>query len=236
MHTKTRTTITVEALAALFPHQVATAADLITLGLDQEELADRRRSREWQPLLPGVLLLTRKPPTRLQRVQAALRYAGPGALLTGLDALHLHGLRTVPTTGQIMVLTTRPVEPTDDVKPLRPRTALEPVLRKGFPTAPLIRAVADTTRFTTCPHALRAVLTDAVHRGGIPPTDLMRLLSKRGEAVRHILTDLSTAPPTHRPPPTRRSTSPPQWRRATSDTPAFRIKSGPRGRQPGVDS
>lgn len=204
MHTKTRTTITVEALAALFPHQVATAADLITLGLDHEELVTRRQSGEWQLLLPGVLLLTRKPATRRQWVQAALRYCGPGALLTGLDALHLHGLRTVPATGQVLVLTPRPVEPTDEVKALRPRTTVEPCLRAGFPTAPLLRAVADATRHLTCPHARRAVLRDAVHQGGIPPADLARLLSKRGEEIKHFLTTLTPRPsrPTAPPKPT----------------------------------
>ncbi|MEU7529867.1 hypothetical protein AB0A74_29355 [Saccharothrix sp. NPDC042600] len=203
MHTKTRTSITVEALATLFPHQVATAADLITLGLDHEELVTRRQSGEWQPLLPGVLLLTRKPATRRQRVQAALRYAGPGALLTGLDALHLHGLRTVPATGQVLLLTPRPMEPTDEVKALRPRTTVEPCLRAGFPTAPLLRAVADTTRHLTCPHARRAVLRDAVHRGGIPPSDLARLLSKRGEEIKHFLTTLTPTRPTTPTGPTR---------------------------------
>ncbi|MFI9817161.1 hypothetical protein [Saccharothrix variisporea] len=195
MHTKTRTTITVDALATLFPHQVTTAADLISLGLDHEELTDRCERSEWQRVLPGVLLLSRKPPTRLQRVQAALRYGGPGALLTGLDALHLHGLRTVPATGPIYILAGRPVEPAEGIKALRPRSHIEPVLRRGFPTAPLIRAVTDTTRFQTDPHALRAILTDAVRRGGIPPADLLRLLSKRGEETRRILTDLATSPP-----------------------------------------
>ncbi|NUT91450.1 MAG: hypothetical protein HOY78_05410 [Saccharothrix sp.] len=192
---KTRTTITVDALAALFPHQVTTVADLIALGLDHEELASRCASTEWQRVLPGVLLLSRKPPTRLQRVQAALRYAGPGALLTGLDALHLHGLHTVPATGPIFILAARPVEPAEGIKPLRPRSHIEPVLRRGFPTAPLLRAVSDTTRYQSSPHALRAILTDAVRRGGIPPADLMRLLSKRGEETRHILTDLSRPHP-----------------------------------------
>ncbi|MEJ2855845.1 MULTISPECIES: hypothetical protein [unclassified Saccharothrix] len=206
MHTKTRTTITVDALATLFPHQVTTAADLICLGLDHEELAGRCDSAEWQRVLPGVLLLSRKPPTRLQRVQAALRYAGPGALLTGLDALHLHGLRTVPATGPIFILANRPVEPVDGIKALRPRRHIEPVLRRGFPTAPLIRAVSDTTRFHTAPHVLRAILTDAVRRGGIPAADLMRALSKRGDQTKQILTDLATPPPPHprRPTPTLR--------------------------------
>ncbi|GAA3840358.1 hypothetical protein GCM10022243_03390 [Saccharothrix violaceirubra] len=133
-------------LSQLFPHGVAKTADLITLGLPSEKVLGR-----WPELLPGVVLLTRKPPNRPQRMQAALRYAGANAVVTGVDALHLHGIRSAPpTAGPVHVLTTRMPPPTRDLKVSTTRD-VSPVLLQGFRTAPLHRAMADAT------HGIRTI-------------------------------------------------------------------------------
>ena len=46
----------------------------------------------WQRLLPGVVMFSRQLPTRRQRLRAALAWAGPEAVITGVDALRAHGI------------------------------------------------------------------------------------------------------------------------------------------------
>ncbi|MBB5955706.1 hypothetical protein FHS29_002287 [Saccharothrix tamanrassetensis] len=193
MHTTNRATISLDALAALFPHRVATASELLSLGLRDDELTTRcRPGGPWQHVLPGVLLLTRKPASRPQRVQAALRYAGPDARLTGLDALQLHGMRAVPATGPVHVLSAGPADPTPGVRVVRTRRLPPPVLRKGFLTAPLTRAAVDAARsLLPDQDAVRAVLTEAVCRGGARVADLCKGLSRGAEPAKQVLRDLS---------------------------------------------
>ncbi|WP_433263759.1 hypothetical protein ACQPZF_33130 [Actinosynnema sp. CS-041913] len=193
MHTTNRATISLDALANLFPHRVTTAAELLSLGLSNEELTSRcRPGAPWQHVLPGVLLLSRKPPNRRQLMQAALRYAGPDAQLTGLDALQLHGMRALPVSGPIQVLSTRPVDPTPLLRVARSRTLPPPVLRKGFLTAPLARAAVDAAKSVLGDQeAVRAVLTEAVRRGGVGVADLAKGLSREADPTRRILRDLS---------------------------------------------
>lgn len=185
-------TIDLTALAALFPHRVATASELLGLGLTGEDLAVRTRpGGRWQYLLPGILLLARTPPTRAQWVQAALRYAGPGAVLTGRDALRLHGMQVLPAVGPVQVLVDRPVEPTSRVRLTRTRCPPAPVLRRGFPTAPPARAAADAVRTMERPEAIRAVLSEVVHRGGVRVAELRLLLSRGPEPARRVLAELA---------------------------------------------
>ncbi|GAA1335896.1 hypothetical protein [Saccharothrix algeriensis] len=193
MHTANRATISLDALAALFPHRVCTAAELLGLGLPDAALAARcRPGGPWQHVLPGVLLLSRRPPSRPQLAQAALRHAGPGAQLTGLDALHLHGMRAVPAAGPVRVLSARPAGSTERVRVTRVRELPPPVLRKGFLTAPLPRAAVDAAK-TLLPdrEAVRAVLTEVVRRGGVRVAELAAGLSRGAEPMRQVLRDLS---------------------------------------------
>ncbi|GAA3461935.1 hypothetical protein ACFFSW_15065 [Saccharothrix longispora] len=192
MHTTTRTTIAVDALAALFPHGVATAADLLSLGLGSEELSRRCRPRGgWQHVLPGVLLLSDRPPTRPQLVQAALRHCGTGSIVTGLDALQLHGMRALPAHGPVHVLVTRPVDPSTRVRATRTRHPPDPVLRRGFLTAPLARAAADAARTLETRDDIRAVLTEALRRGGVAVDDLRPHLSRASAPAKRVLAELA---------------------------------------------
>src|SRR6266540_3275865 len=90
---RNRALVDLDALPTLFPHRVARATELIALGLTGTTIYDRcRPNGPWQRLAPGIVLLTAEPPTRTQRIASALRHAGPGAILTGWDALTRHGM------------------------------------------------------------------------------------------------------------------------------------------------
>lgn len=192
MRTTNRTTIDLDALGGLFPQRVATASELLTLGLPSGELAVRCRPQgPWQHVLPGILLLARTPPTRAQLVRAALRYGGPQTLLTGVDALQLHGLRALPATGPVQILVNRALEPAGKVRITRVRRLPDPVLRRGFLTAPLARAAVDTARALRHRDDLRAVLTEVVRHGGVPVADLRAGLARSSEDARQVLSELA---------------------------------------------
>lgn len=192
MRTSNRTTIDLDALGGLFPGRVATASELLGLGLPSGELGARCRPRgPWQHLLPGILLLARTPPTRAQLVRAALRYGGPRSMLTGVDALQLHGMRALPATGPVHVLVDRPVEPAAKVRVTRVRRLPEPVLRKGFLTAPLARAAVDAAGALGLRDDIRIVLTEVVRHGGVPVADLRPWLSRGSDHVRQVLAELA---------------------------------------------
>ncbi|MEU4739840.1 hypothetical protein AB0G02_05150 [Actinosynnema sp. NPDC023658] len=192
MRTSNRTTIDLDALGGLFPHRVATASELLSLGLPSGELAVRCRPRgPWQHVLPGILLLARTPPTRLQLVRAALRYGGPGTLLTGPDALQLHGMRALPAAGPVQILVTRAIEPAAGIRITRTRQLPDPVLRRGFLTVPLARAAVDTAKALRARDDIRAVLTEVVRHGGVPVADLRPGLARGSEPARQVLSELA---------------------------------------------
>ncbi|WP_053719898.1 hypothetical protein, partial [Saccharothrix sp. NRRL B-16348] len=187
-----RTTIDLNALGGLFPQRVATASELLGLGLPSGELAVRCRPHgPWQHVLPGILLLAPTPPTRAQLVRAALRYGGPQTLLTGVDALQLHGLRALPATGPVQILVNRALEPAAKVHITRVRRLPDPVLRRGFLTAPLARAAVDTAKALRQRDDIRAVLTEVVRHGGVPVADLRPGLARSSEPARQVLSELA---------------------------------------------
>ncbi|ROP40865.1 hypothetical protein [Saccharothrix texasensis] len=187
-----RTTIDLDALGGLFPHRVATASELLGLGLPSGELAARCRPRgPWQHVLPGILLLAPTPPTRAQLVCAALRYGGPHSLITGVDALQLHGLRALPATGPVQILVDRALEPAAKVRVTRVSRLPAPVLRRGFLTAPLARAAVDTAKSLHQRDDLRAVLTEVMRHGGVPVAELRAGLARSSEQARQVLSELA---------------------------------------------
>lgn len=193
-----RNLVDLGALPELFPHRVARAGELVSLGITSATVhANTRPGGPWQRILPGVLLLAAGPPTRTQRIQAALRYAGPGAVLTGSDALQLHGMRSVKPGGPVHVLVPhdRNVRFADGVAMERTIRLPKPLWRKEFPVAPLERAVLDAARRLHNPGEVRALIAEAVRRGAAHPATLRTELEKgstRGATLaRQILTEIS---------------------------------------------
>lgn len=169
-------------------HGVITTARLRANGLAASTIAHRcRPGGPWRRLFPGVVLLAPGEPTRRQLVQAAVEHAGPGAVLTGTDALRAHGL-DVPTSRSVHVLIPAERRPLPPESVVLERTSRPPaaVPRDGLPCAPPVRAVLDAARRENDPEALRHLLGLNVYYGMSTVQQLREELaagSQRGTAA-----------------------------------------------------
>jgi hypothetical protein len=161
--------------AAAQPHGVVARWQLNELGVSDKMIWERcRPGRVWRRLLPGVVCMHNGEPSWLQQVDAALRYARRGAMITGLAAARLHGLRRSPAIDRIHLLVA------DDKQPAtygfviveRTKRLPEPQRRSGFPVAPITRAVLDGTRRLLEQDAVDALIAEAVQRGLTTPREL----------------------------------------------------------------
>jgi hypothetical protein len=143
------------------------------------------------------VLLHNGPPTRDDMRRAALLHAGPRAVLTGSDALELHGMSRMPApTGLIHVLIPAERRRVGAGKLLVERTDRLPVPAQGkWPLAPIERAALDLTRRTHDRDVVRAVLAEVVQRERTTPARLIAELeagSDRGSALpREVLEAVS---------------------------------------------
>ncbi len=197
MH-RIRDIIDLDGLPSLFPHRIARVTELVALGLSTEAIGTKTAAGgPWQRLLPGILLLGKAPPNRTQLVQAALRYAGSKAVLTGHDALQLHGIRSAKPGGRVHVLvpSRRQLRAVDTVLVERTGRLPTPMLRNDFPVAPLERAVLDAARRMRSADGIRAIIAEAI-RHGVQPRRLHAELAKcssRGSApARSVLEEITT--------------------------------------------
>lgn len=195
--TRNRALVDLDALPDLFPHRVARATELIGLGLSGNMIHTHcRPDGPWQRLAPGVVLLGAEPPTRAERIACALRHAGPGAILTGWDALARHGLSAPPTPGPVHVLVPHGRQVRGDPHTVIERTANppKPVLCQSFPVAPLPRAAIDTACRLGSPDLVRTLLSEVIRRGRVAPAQLrseLDLTTRRGTALpRRILDEI----------------------------------------------
>jgi len=129
----------------------------------------------WQTLLPGVYLTHTGRPADEQREMAALLYAGPRSVLTGMAALRRHGL----SAGRLSADTRDRRTPVDVLVPhgsRRADVAFARLHRTSRLPAPFCvageirfalppRAVADAVRPMTDLADVRAVVAEAVQRG-----------------------------------------------------------------------
>lgn len=183
-----------------FPDGVIRRRDLLTAGVSQHMVAIRcRPGGPWQLLLPGVLLLANSPPTRRQRLRAALLYAGQDAVISGVEALHEHGL-AVSANDEVHVLVPirRRVSTRDFVRIERTNRLPRPVLFDGLPFAPSGRAAVDAARTTDDDRKRRAFLLAPIEAGLRTVDQILTELnagSQRGTAaLRPLLTEPITPP------------------------------------------
>ncbi|MBB4904935.1 hypothetical protein [Actinophytocola algeriensis] len=176
---------------------VITMATLERLGVSPQTAYRRCKPGElWQRPLPGVFILGNAPPSPRQLIEAALLFAGPEALLTGVAACRCHGLRSASdeTTVHVLIPHDRNVKSCDYVIVERTTRFPERVLRDGVPLAPLPRAVLDACRRFRAFDPCRALLAEAVQRGRVTAGALEHELahgSQRGTAVpRSVLRDV----------------------------------------------
>lgn len=146
---------------------VVLRSELLALGMTSTAVAQRtRQSGPWQSLLPGTYLTHRGTPSNIERLQAALAYAGDGAALTGLHALGLYGLTPVRPSGPAHVLVPYERRRSDHALVSLERTRRPPaVVRLGALTCAAIpRAVVDAARRLSDQRQVQALVAEAVQR------------------------------------------------------------------------
>lgn len=188
----------IEDVPALCGGFVVTVAMLEALGLHRRTVSRRcRPGGPWSSLAPGIVKLGNGPPTRDDRRHAALLHSGPGAVLTGLDALALHGLRNAPAPfGPVHVLVPHGRRRAGAGVALLERTRRLPEPEPGrWPLAPIPRAVFDFARRSRDRNAVRTVVAEVVQRGWASVPELVDELergSSRGTAIaRDVLHEIS---------------------------------------------
>jgi len=180
-----------DALLATLERQIAviTRRQAFAVGLTRHALRHRLRAGgPWRSLLPGVYVAATGTPTTLQQEMAALLYAGPGSVITGLAAIRHHDIRG-PVTEFVDVLVPASRRRHDAAFVRLHRTTRMPGRsRQVGPVryALLARAVADTARSLDDLRDVRAVVADAVQRGRCPVRDLFAEL-KAGPDTRSAL-------------------------------------------------
>jgi hypothetical protein len=168
------THVPIDKLYGLFHHRVARAEELVGLGLSASSVYRRcHPGGPWQRILPGVVVLGNSPPTLAQRVEAALRYADPDALLTGRHALLLHGMKIAPplpySPVHVLVPKGRSLKGAPEVVVERTSRMPKALMRQGFMVAPLERALLDTVRGFGRTEQVRPLLAEAIWQHGLVP-------------------------------------------------------------------
>jgi hypothetical protein len=171
---------------------------LVEIGLTRSTIAHRcRPGGPWRRLAPGIVKLDNGPVTRADRRRAALLHAGADAVLTGLDALELHGMRRMPApAGPVHVLIPEERRRGGAGLALVERTERVPSAVPGrWPLAPIARAALDAARRLAARDEVRALLAEVVQRGRCTPAALNAELadgSGRGTRLpREVLHEIS---------------------------------------------
>jgi len=168
---------------------VTSTADLLESGVARYTIETRcRPGGPWRRLLPGVLLLSPGEPTRRQRLRAAHVYAGPQAVITGIDALHNQGLPGLPLPPRVHVLQQPDQRLNNHDFLLLERTTRRPpvITNADLPLATPTRATLDAARREQHPLRLHHLLAAVLRAGLCTATDLLTELdagSKRGAAA-----------------------------------------------------
>jgi very-short-patch-repair endonuclease len=170
----------------------------VDVGLTRHALRHRLRLEgPWRVLLPGVYLAATGSPSLIQQEMAAMLYAGPDSVITGLAAVRHHHIRG-PAGELINVLVPASRKRQDAAFVRIHRTTRLP--KRVWQLGPLhyvspARAVADAARDLTNLRDVRAMVADAVQRGHCSVPDLSTELSN-GPSVgstlfREALTDVA---------------------------------------------
>ncbi|MFC7613688.1 hypothetical protein ACFQV2_08905 [Actinokineospora soli] len=141
----------------------------------------------------GVVVLSHSKPARTQRLQTALGMAAPGAVVTGREAMWLHGLHLHPRGAIHLLVDGRARERNDgSVVVERVRKLPDAQWRERFPVTSLARATVDACLRTTAYGEIRVLVLEALYRGGVRLEELHRELPARREgssALRAVLAE-----------------------------------------------
>jgi hypothetical protein len=182
-----------------FVDGVVRRSEMVAAGHSNYSLATRcRPGGPWQLLLPGVLLLANSPPTRRQRLKAAMLYAGQEAVITGAQALREHDLfMAEPSEVHLLLPINRRLSARDYLRMERTSRMPKPRVSNGLPFAPPSRAAVDAARHARDPTSQRTLLFAPVHAGMCTLEDIRMELNagaQRGTAALRTLLDGSMIP------------------------------------------
>lgn len=193
------------ALRSAFPEGVASARQLVAAGVPERTVYHRcLEGGPWQRALPGIVFLFTGTPSRRQYVIAALLLGGPAAMVTGIEASRLHGLRRGPTRRadpavaeevHLLVPHGRQLRSVGYVHVERTTNLPAPLLRAGLRVAPGARACADGARRISRHGEITELLSDAVQRRLCTVSQLaheVAMSSRRGAAIpNRVLRDVA---------------------------------------------
>jgi hypothetical protein len=168
------------------PDGVIRADELRAAGVSNHAVSVRcRPSGPWRRVLPGVVLMTTGPPSRRQRLRAAVAYAG--GVVSGADAMRAQGIR-VHCPGEVLVLlpADRRAVSRSYVTVERTTRLPDPIWLDGLPMAPVARATIDAARREHDLDRLRSLLVAPLDAGACTVAELLGELAagnQRGSAA-----------------------------------------------------
>lgn len=178
--------------------RVVTHSQLVEVGVPLSTICSRIGTPgPWQRLHPGVVLGHTGQPSARELLLGALAYSGDGAVLTGMSALRLHGVRALPRSQDIHVLL--PHEQRRQARTgltiERTRHLPEPLERAGLPVAPVARAVIDACRSLDSLDDVRGVIADVVQTRRCTVAEvevaLGRAARQRTAVPRHVVQEVA---------------------------------------------
>lgn len=176
--------------------QVVTHAELAALGMALSTVTWRHRpGGVWNGILPGVVLAHRGTPTPDERSRAAYKYAGDGAILTGVSALRRFRLRCPDEGEHVLVPHTRRRNSYDFAVVERTRHLPEVVVINGVPCAPPARALVDACRRLRRLDDVRELVSHVLQQGACTLAALVdevrRAARGRSALSRQVLREMS---------------------------------------------
>jgi very-short-patch-repair endonuclease len=149
-------------------HGVASRTELLEAGVSAGEIERRVRSGALLPEFRGVYRVGHRAPSREARYLAAVKACGPGAVLRGRAAAHLHGLiKGRPPPPEVITRTERRIEGilTQRSRTLDPRDVTE---THTIPVTTVPRTLVDLAATLTVDALARACHEAGVLHGTTP--------------------------------------------------------------------
>ncbi|UYM07760.1 hypothetical protein [Solicola gregarius] len=176
--------------------RVVTHAELMELGMRRSTICRRMKpGGPWQWILPGVTLCHTGTPTQRERMLAAVKYGGPGCVITGESGLREYGVRArLDPRIHILVPHDRHRSSHHFVVVERTRKLPDPVVRRGLPLAPIPRCCLDGCRRVTGSAAVRAAIAEVVQRRMCTPMQIRQTIesmaTQRSGRARRVLIEI----------------------------------------------
>jgi hypothetical protein len=142
------------------------ASVMMRLGVPETTIYRRCRDGDWTLMAPATIRLSNGTATRRQLVRAGLVYAGPQALVTGLDAARAHRLRRgeLPPFVHLLIPAGLRVHGLPSIRIERTKRIPPAMTRDDLPVASLERCVLDAARGMRSKPDVAAILTEPVQR------------------------------------------------------------------------